>query len=147
MAKGCDGPSLGAMRHVATLRQRTRESDGCGGFQDIWADLFTFRCAVVETTGKETFKQQHIVTEETLKFTTRYDSRFTAVNGNLRIFFDSLVWNIDWVNNLKYRNEWMEIKGRLDIPASKDPGIVEGNLLLETTGDLLLEDGEVLLIE
>ena len=143
----CKGPSIGAMRNIATIRQRVLADDGYGGVLETWESYLSIRCSVREQSGSEAFKRDDINTEEKLVFTTRYDSRIFADNGTLRIFFRDKIFNITWVNNIDLKDQWMEITGTLERWRTEDAGVGVVNLLLEDDGDLLLEGSGALLLE
>ena len=96
----------GKLRHQLTIQQVAQASDGAGGFTESWTTYATTRADVRTNAGKEAgngFQQESIASHI---FKTRYVAGITT---KMRIIFDSRVFNIVRVDNVKERNNWMEI--------------------------------------
>ncbi|MHC6181009.1 phage head closure protein [Clostridium sp. JNZ X4-2] len=57
--------------------------------------------------GREYFETAALQAEKTVKFTVRY---LSGISSDMRILFEGKQYNITSIDNIKYKNRFMEIK-------------------------------------
>jgi SPP1 family predicted phage head-tail adaptor len=98
--------TIGEMRHRITI-QRVTISTNDNGYEmetpelikEVWAKVSNLH-------GSEFFAAKAIQAENTVKFTVRYMS---GLDQSMQILFQGKVYNITAIDNIKYRNEYIEI--------------------------------------
>lgn len=98
---------------IGSLNQRITFQDfnltiNENGFEvEEWLDFKTVWAGVSNLYGREYFDAAAIQMENTLKFTIRY---LHGIDRAMRIKFRDKFYNITSIDNIKYRNRFMEIK-------------------------------------
>lgn len=100
---------IGELRHRITLQKKVDVIDSDGFTTQQWQDVATVWAAVENLHGREYWEAAAIQAENTVKFTIRYRQ---DVDQTMRIVFKKKVYNILSVDNIRYRNEFIEIKAR-----------------------------------
>ncbi|HHX70331.1 MAG TPA: phage head closure protein [Gallicola sp.] len=78
------------------------------GFEiEEWIDYKRVWAGVSNLHGREYFDAAAIQMENTVKFTIRY---LPGIDTSMRIVFKDKNYNITSIDNIKYRNRFMEIK-------------------------------------
>ena len=72
-----------------------------------WSDYSTVWASVSNLNGREYFAAQAVQAEKTVKFTIRFNKN---INESMRIIFEGNNYDISSIDNIKYSNEFMEIK-------------------------------------
>lgn len=98
--------TIGEMRHRITI-QRVTISTNDNGYEmetpelikEVWAKVSNLH-------GSEFFAAKAIQAENTVKFTVRYMS---GLDQSMQILFQGKGYNITAIDNIKYRNEYIEI--------------------------------------
>ncbi|MFV9511809.1 phage head closure protein [Tepidibacillus sp. LV47] len=98
---------IGDLRHRITLQKQATITDADGFTTQQWQDVATVWAAVENLYGREYWEAAAIQAEKTVKFTIRYRP---DVDQTMRIVFRGQVYEITAIDNIKYRNEYMEIK-------------------------------------
>ena len=99
----------GKLRHRITLQRYTEIVDPDGFTTQQWQDVATVWAAVENLYGREYWEAAAVQAENTVKFTIRYRP---DVDQAMRIVFRGKIYNIISVDNIKYRNEFIEIKAK-----------------------------------
>ncbi|NNG67340.1 phage head closure protein [Caldanaerobacter subterraneus] len=99
----------GLLRNRITLQKKVDLTDPDGFTTQQWQDIATVWAAAENLHGREYWEAAAIQAENTVKFTIRYRP---DVDQTMRILFKGKVYNILSVDNIKYRNEFIEIKAR-----------------------------------
>lgn len=85
------------------------------GFEvEDWIDIKTVWAAVTNLHGKEYFEAAAVQAEKTVKFIIRF---IDGIDENMRIMFKDKIYNITFIDNIKYRNKLIEIKA-LEVESS-----------------------------
>lgn len=99
--------SIGKMRHRITFQRITSvinengfESEMPQEYQTVWA-------AVTNLHGKEYFEARAVQEENTVKFTIRY---LAGIDQTMKILFQGKAYNITAIDNIKYKNRYIEIQ-------------------------------------
>ena len=72
-----------------------------------WSVYATVWASVSNLNGREYFAAQAVQAEKTVKFTIRFNKN---INESMRIIFEGNNYDISSIDNIKYGNEFMEIK-------------------------------------
>lgn len=107
MVKCCD-VNTGMLREPVTFQRMTRESDGAGGQNYAWATIAgtPTRAYVRTASGNERYAHDRVEATVRLKLVTRYSSVITESD---RVLIRGRAHNIKLLNNLEFRNQWLEI--------------------------------------
>ena len=86
----------------------TRESDGAGGQNVAWSAISgaPSRAFVRVASGNERYVHDRVEAVVKLKLTTRYNASITEAD---RVLIRGRAHNIKLLNNLEFRNQWLEI--------------------------------------
>jgi SPP1 family predicted phage head-tail adaptor len=100
--------SAGLLREPVTFQRQTRVSDGAGGQTQTWAAITgaPSRAFVRATTGNEQYSHDRIEATIRLKLVTRYNA---GLRESDRVLIRNKAHNIRFINNLEFRNQWLEI--------------------------------------
>lgn len=98
---------IGELRHRITIRrilavvnENGFESEEPVEYKTVWA-------AVANLDGKEYFEAKAVQAENTVKFTFRF---LAGIDQTMQIFFQGKSYNITAIDNIKYRNRYIEIQ-------------------------------------
>jgi len=72
-----------------------------------WSDFKTVWAGITNLSGREYFAAMQVQAEKTVKFTIRCNKN---INETMRIIFEGNNYDISSIDNIKYGNEFMEIK-------------------------------------
>ena len=95
------------LRHKIILQKLTNSTNENGFEDEVWKDYLTVWAAVSNLYGREYFEAAAVQAEKTVKFTVRF---IKGINESMRILFEGKQYNITSIDNIKYRNRYMEIK-------------------------------------
>jgi len=101
--------TIGEMRHRITI-QRIAITTNENGYEvespevvkAVWAKVTNLH-------GKEFFAAKAVQSENTVKFTIRYMS---GLDQSMQILFQEKIYNITSIDNIKYRNKYIEIQAK-----------------------------------
>ena len=101
--------SIGELRHRITI-QRVAITTNENGYEvespelvkEVWAKISNLH-------GSELFAAKMVQADNTVKFTFRYIS---GLDQTMQIIFQDKVYNITSIDNIKYRNEYIEIQAK-----------------------------------
>ncbi len=92
------------LRHTVEIQSRSQSEDSHGQLVDTWAEFWTGRALVEPLIGKELFAAQQQHSEVTFKVRMRHKD---GVNGAMRAVYDSRIFNIVSVINVRERGREM----------------------------------------
>ena len=98
---------IGELRHRITFQKLTTTTNENGFEVEAWEDYKTVWAAVTNLHGREYFEAAAVQKENTVKFTIRY---FKGLDTSMRILFQGRQYNIISIDNIKYKNKYIEIK-------------------------------------
>jgi SPP1 family predicted phage head-tail adaptor len=101
--------TIGEMRHRITI-QRIAITTNENGYEvespevvnEVWAKVSNLH-------GSEFFAAKAVQSANTVKFTIRYIS---GLDQSMQIIFQDKGYNITSIDNIKYRNEYIEIRAK-----------------------------------
>lgn len=77
-----------------------------------WEDFFCCRASVNNLYGEEYYAARKVGDEQTVVFTCRYCKKLSEVTGSgFRIIFRRKAYDITGVDNMKYHNRIVKLKG------------------------------------
>ena len=97
----------GLLRHRITIQQRLSNIDAKGFTTDSWEDVAIVWAAAENLRGREFFAAAAVQAEHTVKFTIQHRS---GLDTTMRILFDGKTYNITAVDNMQYRQNYIEIR-------------------------------------
>ncbi len=82
------------------------------GFEiEDWQDIATVWASKNNLSGKEYYRAKQYNEEKTVKFEIRYQKLLADLESTRhRILHDGKIYNITFVDNFQYRNEWLVFK-------------------------------------
>lgn len=101
---------IGNLRHRVIFQKRIIGTDPEGYPIDTWVDIRTVWASVSNLSGREFYAAAAVQAENTVKFTVRY---VPDVDTSVKILFRGNQYNITAIDNIKYKNEYMEIKAQI----------------------------------
>lgn len=83
------------------------------GFEvEEWTDFKTVWASVNNLFGKEYWEAKTIQAEKTIEFKIRYSKDLKDLNTKkYRIMWDNRIFDITFIDNVKYQNNFLKIKG------------------------------------
>lgn len=100
---------IGDLRHRITLQKYIETTDDEGFSTQQWQDIATVWASVENLYGREYWQAAAIQAENTVKFTIRYRK---DLSSDMRIKFQGQHYEIISIDNIKYKNEYIEIKAK-----------------------------------
>lgn len=82
------------------------------GFDDEkWIECKTVWASVNNLFGKEFWSAKAIESENTIEFIIRWTRELNILNSKkYRILWNSKIFNITFIDNIKYENKWIKIR-------------------------------------
>lgn len=103
--------NAGAFREKITIQKKIMLSDDIGQQSEKWTDFFVCHAYVNNLSGREFWEAAQQNAERTVTFTIRYCSTLIDINAvNYRIKFRGYIYDIIFIDNIKYKNEIFKIK-------------------------------------
>ncbi|APM39873.1 phage head closure protein [Clostridium kluyveri] len=102
------------LRHKITFQSLTTSTNENGFEEEIWEGYLTVWAGVSNLYAREFFQAAAVQAEKTVKFTIRF---IKGIDESMRILFGDKQYNITSIDNIKYRNRYMEIKA-LEVESS-----------------------------
>ncbi|MBW8382217.1 MAG: phage head closure protein [Youngiibacter sp.] len=101
--------TIGEMRHrikiqriAITTNENGYEVESHEVVKTVWAKVSNLH-------GKEFFAAKAVQSDNTVKFTIRYIS---GLDQSMQILFQEKIYNITSIDNIRYRNEYIEIQAK-----------------------------------
>ena len=98
---------IGKLNKRIIFQEFTSIINDNGFNEDTWTDKNTVWASATNLSGREYFAAAAVQAENTVKFTIRY---IEDISTDMRISFQNNIYNITFIDNIKYGNEFMEIK-------------------------------------
>ena len=105
--------NAGAYRDRITIEKCSYEADAIGNRKAVWAEYWAGFAYVNNLSGAEYWAAAQVKAEETVQFILRYTKMLDVLNSTgYRIRFRGDSYNIESVDNVRYRNETVKIRAR-----------------------------------
>jgi SPP1 family predicted phage head-tail adaptor len=102
----CCAYTAGQLRTPVTFQRKLRIADGAGGFNETWETYATTKAHVRNLSGSERLAAGKVASETKVRVVCRY---FSNIDTDDRVILAGRVHNITFINNVEFRNRWLEI--------------------------------------
>lgn len=99
--------SIGQMRHRITFQRITPVVNENGFQSEISQEYKTVWAAVSNLNSREFFAAAQVNAQNTVKFKVRY---LAGLDQTMKILFQGKVYDITAIDNIKYKNRYIEIQ-------------------------------------
>lgn len=103
---------IGKLNKRITFQAFTSTVNENGFEEQNWVDVKIVWASVANLSGREYFAAAAVQAETTVKFIIRYTS---DLNTDMRISFQDGIYNISFIDNIKYGNAFLEVKALLEV--------------------------------
>lgn len=105
---------LGEWKERITIQKSTLGNDSAGNHVLSWEDYYTCSAYVNNLSGKEYWEAAQVNAQKDIYFIIRYCSEVSAMDTeHYRILFRGQVYNITFLDNVKYQNKTLKIRASL----------------------------------
>lgn len=101
---------ISSMKHRIKLQKSTYTQDDWGNQRETLVDMGEVWAHVTNLHGQEYFAAATIQNQREVKFIIRF---MEGVDEKTTIDFRGVKYNIVFVDNIKYGNEWLEIRANI----------------------------------
>lgn len=100
-----------SLRHLIEIETFTPAQKEDGSWETEWSIFARLWANKQNLYGSEFYTAGQVNKQETVKFTIRYmPSILETPKEKMRIISDNKYYDIDFIDNIRYENEWLEIK-------------------------------------
>ena len=99
--------SIGELRHRMTFQKPVISTNENGFEIETFENYKTVWSKVSNLSGREYFEAAAVQKEKTVKFLIRAG---VDIDETLRILFNDKIYNIIFIDNINYKNKYIEIK-------------------------------------
>ncbi|GIW49014.1 MAG: head-tail adaptor [Caloramator sp.] len=100
--------NIGDMRHRIIILKPVKITDDNGFETETYENFKTVWASISNLYGREYFEAATLNAEKTVKFTIRY---IDGIDNSMRISFKGKQYEITFIDNIKYENRFIEIRG------------------------------------
>lgn len=100
---------IGDLRHRITFQKIVTAVNPNGFEVRAWENITTVWAKASNIHGREFYAAAAVQAENTVEFTVRY---LTGIDTSMRILFNGKQYNITAIDNIKYKNRYVEIKAQ-----------------------------------
>lgn len=98
---------IGRLKHRIAFQQLVTEVNENGFEAEVWESKIIVWASISNLSGREYYQAVAIQGEKTVKFLIRY---IAEIDNSMRILFRDKIYNITYIDNVKYENKYIEIK-------------------------------------
>ena len=107
--------ALGEWKDKITIQKSVAGNDKAGNHILAWQDYYTCHAYVNNLSGKEYWEAAQLNAEKEIFFLIRYCSEAAVIDtGHFRILFRGQVYNITFIDNVKYQNRTIKLRADLE---------------------------------
>ena len=100
-----------SLRHFIQIETFVSNQQSDGTWKEEWIPFNEIWANKQNLYGSEFYTAGQVNKQETVKFTIRYmPSILETPKEKMRIISDNKYYDIDFIDNIRYENEWLEIK-------------------------------------
>lgn len=100
-----------SLRHLIEIETFVSNQQSDGTWKEEWLHFNEIWANKQNLYGSEFYTAGQVNKQETVKFTIRYmPSILETPKEKMRIISDNKYYDIDFIDNIRYENEWLEIK-------------------------------------
>lgn len=100
----------GDLRHLVTIQRPVYQTDAKGNRRRTWADVATCWASMADVSGRDFYAAQAYHAQDIVTFGIRWREDVTT---DCRILHRGQPYEIQQVNHLGYRRDFMHIKARM----------------------------------
>ena len=105
---------IGQWRQRIVIQQNRMRKDKDGNQRNEWEDYFTCWAYANNLSGKEYWEAAQVNAQTEIYFLIRYCSEVAAMDTeHYRIVFRGQVYNITFLDNVKYQNRMVKLRASL----------------------------------
>lgn len=105
---------LGEWKERITIQKSTLGNDSAGNHVLSWEEYYTCSAYVNNLSGKEYWEAAQVNAQKDIYFIIRYCSEVSVMDTeHYRILFRGQVYNITFLDNVKYQNKTLKIRASL----------------------------------
>lgn len=105
---------LGEWKERITVQKSSPENDKAGNHVLSWEDHYTCSAYVNNLSGKEYWEAAQVNAQKDIYFMIRYCSEVAGMDTeHYRILFRGQVYNITFLDNVKYQNKTLKVRASL----------------------------------
>lgn len=106
---------LGEWKERITVQKSSPGNDKAGNHVLFWEDHYTCSAYVNNLSGKEYWEAAQVNVQKDIYFMIRYCSEVAGMDTeHYRILFRGQVYNITFLDNVKYQNKTLKIRASLE---------------------------------
>lgn len=106
--------ALGEWKERITIQKSILGNDSAGNHVLSWENYYTCSAYVNNLFGKEYWEAAQVNAQKDIYFIIRYCSEVSAMDTeHYRILFRGQVYNITFLDNVKYQNKTLKIRASL----------------------------------
>ena len=98
---------IGQLNKRIIIQKLTISENDMGDSIETWIDYKTVWSSITNLHGREFYQAMQVQAENTVKFVIRYCK---DLDTSMRILFQDNLYNITFIDNIKYGNTFMEIQ-------------------------------------
>lgn len=98
----------GMLRNSIIIERLSKVGDGIGGSTSTWLPIYTVGAKIDDKGGSEKYAADRIETTAVFEFIIRYIADITTKD---RVNYGGRLFNIDRVENIEQRGQWMRVVG------------------------------------
>ena len=107
--------SLGEWKDKITIQKSVAGNDKAGNHILSWEDYYTCHAYVNNLSGSEYWEAAQLNAEKEIFFLIRYCSEAAVIDTeHFRIVFRGQVYNITFIDNVKYQNKTLKLRAALE---------------------------------
>lgn len=105
---------LGEWKERITIQKSIPGNDSAGNHVLSWEDYYTCSVYVNNLSGKEYWEAAQVNAQKDIYFIIRYCSEVSVMDTeHYRILFRGQIYNITFLDNVKYQNKTLKIRASL----------------------------------
>lgn len=107
--------ALGEWKERITIQKSTPGTDKAGNHVLSWIDYYTCSAFVNNLSGKEYWEAAQVNAQKEIYFLIRYCSETAGMDTeHYRILFRGQIYNITFLDNVKYQNRILKLRAFLE---------------------------------
>lgn len=106
--------ALGEWKERITIQKSTLGNDSAGNHVLFWEDYYNCYAYANNLSGKEYWEAAQVNAQKDIYFIIRYCSEVSVMDTeHYRILFRGQVYNITFLDNVKYQNRTLKVRASL----------------------------------
>lgn len=103
--------NIGQLDKRITIQKYTTVTSENNFDEEKWIYYKSVWASINNLFGKEFYAAKAVQSENTVEFLIRYSKDLEVLDSKVyRIFWNEKIYNITFIDNIKYENRWLKIK-------------------------------------